>query len=424
MPFIKNYDSISTNENRRIVLDLIEKGLSSIQPQEVLRKNFHVRENILLLKDKRIDLKSFKRVFLLGFGKGSAKYSSLIEKGLHEFLTEGFVIDTEPEDFIKIEFTKGSHPLPSGENIEFTKNTLERLSSLTQDDLVIVIICGGGSVMFELPHSLSFDRISDVNKALLESGADITEMNTLRKHLSQTKGGGLVQKLHPAKILSLIFSDVPGNDLSFIASGPTVKDETSINDALEIVRKFNLERLNLTESDFIETPKDNNIFENTDNLLMLNNMTALFEMKKLAQGMGLSTTVFSDHFKGVSSDSGKILIDETPDSSILLAGGETTVVVKGNGTGGRNQELVLGSLSFLDENVTIASINSDGWDNSPSAGAIGDFQTVNKAKEKGLDPNKYLSENNSLVFFQEVGDAIITERLPSNVADFMVVYKK
>ncbi len=424
MGFIKNYDSLVVNEDRKILLDLVEVGLKSIQPEEVLRKNFHVRENILLLKNERIDLKRYKKIFILGFGKGSAKFSYLLEEKLGEYLSDGFVIDTNPEDFKKIKFTLGTHPLPSVENIKFTKDSLEKLQDLSSDDLVFVVICGGGSVMFELPHSLSFERIQEVNKALLSSGANITEMNTLRKHLSQTKGGGLIEKLQPANVISLIFSDVPGNDLSFIASGPTVKDETTISDALGIVKKYNLEKLNLTESDFIETPKENDLFKNTKNVMILSNMTALLEMKKKAHEMGLNTIIFSDHFKGISSESAKTLIDNTPDRSVLLAGGETTVKVKGNGKGGRNQELVLGSLPYLGENTTILSINSDGWDNSPSAGAIADKNTLLTTKEKNLNPYEFLNNNNSLEFFNEVGDAIITSRLSANIADLMLVLKK
>lgn len=424
MGFIKNYDALAINADRKILLDLVEVGLKSIQPEEVLRKNFHVRENVLLLKNERIDLKKFKKIFILGFGKGSAKISYILEEKLGEYLSDGFVIDTNSENFKKIKFTLGTHPLPSVENIKFTKDTLEKLKDLTPDDLVFVVICGGGSVMFELPYSLPFERIQEVNKALLQSGANITEMNTLRKHLSQTKGGGLVRKLQPANVISLIFSDVPGNDLSFIASGPTVKDETTIKDALDIVKKYNLEKLNLAQSDFTETPKEDDLFKNTKNVMVLSNMTALLEMKKKAHEMGLNTIIFSDHFKGISSESAKTLIDNTPDKSLLLAGGETTVKVKGNGKGGRNQELVLGSLPHLGENTTILSINSDGWDNSPSAGAIADKNTLSAAKEKNINPDQFLNDNNSLEFFNEVGDAIITSRLPANVADLMLVLKK
>jgi len=269
------------------------------------------------------------------------------------------------------------------------------------------------------------EKIVEVNQMLLQSGATITEMNALRKHLSKVKGGGLAKILSPAKVFSLIFSDVPGNDLSTIASGATIKDDTSVKDAWDVYEKYGLQKLALKEDELTETPKDESVFARVDNVLMLSNLTPLNAMKQKAQDMKIKAEIFSDRFESDASLAGKGLIEKTPEHSILLAGGETTVkVMNPDGKGGRNQELVLSALYELDSQTTIASFDSDGWDNSPVAGAIGDLQTLEKAKGLGLNPHEYLEQNNSLVFFKNLRDAIVTDKLPSNVADLIIVYKK
>lgn len=425
MGFIKNYSTLATTTERKVVLDLIEAGLSSIQPQNIMGENFKLVENKLKISDNEFNLSDFNRVFLIGFGKGSALIAKYAEEALGEKLTKGFVIDTEREDFSNIELTLGTHPLPSRQNIDFTRKSVSELSSLTPKDLVLVVICGGGSVMFEDPFSIDLEKLIDVNQLLLKNGANIFETNTIRKHLSKVKGGGLAKILYPAKIVSLIFSDVPGNDLSTIASGTTVKDETTIQDALTIIEKYNMENLNLREEDFIETPKEESIFKNVENILMLSSITALSAMQKKAENMGIAVQILSNKFQSEAKLAAKALVDETKEGSILLAGGETTVKVNNpEGKGGRNQEVALSALFDLDEKTTIAAFDSDGWDNSESAGAIVDYSSIQKAKKLQLEPLQFLNTNNSLVFFQKLGDAIITGRLPSNVSDLFIVYKK
>lgn len=422
MGFIKNYSELAINDDRKIILDLVESALSSIQPQTVMSENFTLDNSKLKISDKNYDLNTYENVYLIAFGKGSAGIAKIIETTLGDKLTKGFCIDTNEESFQKIEFVKGSHPLPSVENLDFTKKVVSESESFNEKDLVLVVICGGGSVLFEQPHSVTLDQLIEVNKELLKSGADIYEMNTIRKHLSKTKGGGLADIIHPAKVVSLIFSDVPGNDLSFIASGPTILDKTTKEDALNVYKKYNLNKL--TENDFSDTPKDQNIFSNVDNILMLSNLTALNAMKQNAESKNIKTEIYSEKFESDASLAAKILIDKTEPNSILLIGGETTVKVKNpNGKGGRNQVVTLSSLSHIDDKTIVCSFDSDGFDNSPVAGAIGDSETIRKAKELNLDSQEYLNTDNSLEFFQKTGDAISTDRLPSNVSDLIIIYK-
>jgi glycerate-2-kinase len=301
---------------------------------------------------------------------------------------------------------------------------VENLRNLTKKTLVLVVVCGGGSVLFDIPN-ISHEKMSQVNQALLNFGADITEINTVRKHLSKTKGGSLAKILNPAKVISLIFSDVPGNDLSTIASGPTVYDKTSIFDAIEIYHKYKLNDLGIKEQDFIETPKDEKIFKKSEYILILSNLTALNAMKKKADKFKINVQVFSDTFQSDAELAGKALLKQTKPHSILLAGGETTYkITNPDGKGGRNQVVVLASLYNLDDKTTIASFDSDGWDNAPVAGAIGDIETLEKAKKLGINPLECLKEDNSFVFFKNVQDTIITDRLESNISDLIIVYRK
>ncbi|HKC14827.1 MAG TPA: DUF4147 domain-containing protein [Patescibacteria group bacterium] len=377
MGFIKNFDKLATTPQRKIVLDLIETALSSIQPEKVL-ENFTVE-----------GIKNYEHVYLIGFGKGSAKISKIIEQKLGDKLTEGYVIDVTPEEFNKIQFTQGTHPLPSQTNLDFTKKVVERFENkLTQKDLVIVVVTGGGSVLFELPNFLSLPELIKKNDELLKSGLNIEDMNAERKKISKVKGGGLARILQPAKVLGLIFSDVPGNNISTVASGPT--DDPS-----------------------------------AENILVLSNKTALNAMKQKADQLGINAQIYFDAVQGEAKVVGPELIKTAKSNSVLLVGGETTVTVQNNnGKGGRNQELVLGALSKVDEQTTIASFDSDGWDNTEFAGAIGDLSTLNKAKEQNLNVDEFLNNNNSLEFFQKTEDGIETGRLPSNVSDLMIVYKK
>ncbi|OGD81536.1 hypothetical protein A3J17_05340 [Candidatus Curtissbacteria bacterium RIFCSPLOWO2_02_FULL_40_11] len=425
MGYIKNYEALATSTERKIVLDLIEAAVASIQPELILRKNFSLQNKTLTIQDKVLNIDEYERIFLIGFGKGSAKIASIIEKVLGDLLTKGYVIDVTSENFSKIDFTLGTHPLPSQANIDFTKNVVDKLSNLSEKDLVLIVTCGGGSVMFEKPYSLTLDRMIEVNRALLHSGADIHEMNAVRKHLDIVKGGDFAKIVYPATVFNMIFSDVPGNDLSVIASGPTVKDKTTVEDTLNVLKKYHIEeKLKLLPTDFIEFPKDEKYFEKVQNILMLSNLTALEAMKQKAIDLHNTAKIFSDEFQADAGEAGKKLIGEAPPHSVLLTGGETSLKVTGSGKGGRNQHLVLAALPYISSGTVIASFDSDGWDNTPACGAIADFQTAEKAKSRNLDFKKYLGDNDSFAFFKAVGDAILTDRLPTNVSDIMIVFKK
>ena len=421
MPIIKNYKDLSFTNERKVVLDLIEKAYESIQPRKVVGENISLAEsNILYIKDTPIDLSKYENIYLLGFGKGSSVISRLVEEKLGDLLTDGYVIDIIEEKFSKIKFTKGTHPLPSKENFDFANMVLKQFSNLTKNDLVITIICGGGSSLFEAPYSLSLKQKTEIDEAILKSGMDIYQMNTVRKHLSKVKGGFFAKTIYPASVINLIFSDVLGNDISFIASGPSVIDETTITDAINLKNKFGIK---IDDKYFTETPKNEKYFNNVFNFLILTNDTPIDSIEKEARRLGIKTFVYSKTISFNAKTLGTELIQKTPKGTLLIAGGESFVNVKGKGRGGRNQEVVLGALLNIEKNIVISSFGTDGWDNYTLAGAIGDVNTVEKAKDLHLDMRKYLIDDNTLPFFEKTKDGIITGKLPSNVSDIMLVYR-
>lgn len=423
--FIKNFDQLAKTPERQIVLELVETALQSIQPEKIIKEKVKLEGQTLTISDQSFNLSNYKRIFILGFGKGSAKNSKILEDILGEHLSAGYAIDTNAQDFKKIEFTTGTHPLPSQENLDFTQKILQNLSSLKPDDLVLIVTCGGGSVMLAAPHNLTLDQLVEVNKILLHSGANISEMNVIRKHLDMVKGGGLAKQLFPATVVNLIFSDVPGNDLATIASGPTVKDEKTTQDAQEVIQKYEIEKeLAFAIGNFVETPKEDKYFQNVNNILILSSDTALEAMQQKAQKQSFKAEILMDSFQSDAKEAGQKLIEKTNPGSILLVGGETTLKVTGSGHGGRNQHLIMCALKSLGQDTVICSFDSDGWDNGPAAGAIADLTTVQTAKEKELDVETYIKNCDSEPFFAKVGDAILTDRLPSNVSDIMIVYKK
>jgi hydroxypyruvate reductase/glycerate 2-kinase len=425
MPLIKNFQELATSPQRETVLQIIEAGLKSIQPEKVLKTSFILNGSSLTIQSTSLDLKNFNRVFLIGFGKGSAGISKIIEKTLGKYLTEGFVIDNNPQQFSKINFTLGTHPMPSEQNINFTKNVLDKISNLTEKDLVLVVICGGGSAMFEKPYQIDIQKLIQISELLIKSSAAISEINIIRKHLSKVKGGGFAKHLYPAAVSSLIFSDVLGNDLSTIASGPTVLDISTIDDAWRIIEKYEIQnKVDITKDDFIKLPKEEKYFKNVNNIIISSNKTALNAMKQKIKNLGLAVDLYSETIFGNAKEIGQQLIAAAKPGRVLLAGGETTLRVLGNGRGGRNQTLVLASLNYLDEKTIIASIASDGVDYYYFAGAIGDRETLEKAEKFQLDQNKFLSDDNSYEFFQKTGDGIYTDKLNSNVSDLMIVYKQ
>ena len=386
---IKNYKKLAKTKERAIALKIINFALEAIKTERVIRKNVSLKkDNILKIKNKKINLKKYKRIFIIGFGKASSLMAKEIEKILQNKIAKGIVIDTFKRKLKKISSIKGTHPLPSKTNINATKRIVKLIKNLDKNDLVICLVSGGGSALLCYP-TISFKKYLKIIKEAFTSGIDIKEFNKIRKKYSKVKNGKLA-KLTKAKITSLVFSDVVGDDLATITSGPTYGKGLS----------------------------------NVNNILLLNNTVALEAMRKKTLSLGLKPIIYSNKLKGEAKFTGKKLLKKIR-KGCLIAAGETTVNVKGSGKGGRNQELCLGAVKEISKirNCCLISIASDGIDNVNVAGAVVDNNSLKRAEKLNLDYKKYLENNDSYHFFKKLNDLIITGKTGTNIADLMVVVK-
>ncbi|MFQ6135044.1 MAG: glycerate kinase, partial [Nitrososphaerales archaeon] len=313
-------------------------------------------------------------------------------------------------------------------------------------DLVICLISGGGSALIPLPaEGISLEDIQQVTLRLLRSGAPIGELNAVRKHLSEIKGGQLAKKLYPAEVMSLIISDVVGDSLETIASGPTSPDRTTYQDAVKILKKYRLWQISPPQIRRVlsegaaggigETPKPGDpVFQRVRNMTIGGGSIACKAAAESLSRAGLNTLVLITHLEGEARDAGLFLSTVALDveasnrpvkkPAAIIAGGETTVAVRGNGLGGRNQEVALSFASKIDglRKVAFASMDTDGLDgNSDAAGAVVDGTTISRAREKGLDAWQFLDRNDSYSFFSKVGGLIFTGATFTNVNDLAVM---
>jgi glycerate-2-kinase len=333
------------------------------------------------------------------------------------------VLDVKSGIFKKLTSRVGTHPYPTERNVEAAKEIQAMLEKATEKDLALMVISGGGSSLLCLPHELKCESITKITKVLMDKGAPIHEINTVRKHLSEIQGGWLAEMAYPAKVVSLIFSDVPGNDIGFVASGPTVFDTTAKVDAEEILIKYDAFKVcEIPYCEILETPKDEKYFKNVHNILVVTNDTALLAMAKKATELSYGAVICGNCAEGEAREFGKkIASDEYAVKGCYLYGGETTVTVSGKGNGGRNQEVVLGAFPSVREGMLVLGAASDGWDNSDVAGALADRELSLSAENLRLSPEDFLKENNSYEFFKRVRGHIQTGRTGANVADFYFV---
>ncbi|PJE50725.1 MAG: hypothetical protein COV29_03245 [Candidatus Yanofskybacteria bacterium CG10_big_fil_rev_8_21_14_0_10_36_16] len=426
---IKNFDELAINEIRRKALEIVEAGLWAIDTPSVIKEIVSLQDDHLQINGKSFNLKEYKRIFVVGVGKCSMEAAVSIEDVLGDKLTDGIAIDVSHfRTAKKIKFLQGDHPLPTEANIDATKKIIKMLEDLEEDDFVIFIISGGGSTLLCQPDNFTCTQEKDIIQHLMENGGEIKEINTLRKHLSLARGGFLAKYAYPAKAISLIFSDIPGGDLSFVASGPTFKDTTTVEDAKRVIEKYKVhEKFGFDEEHLIETPKEDKYFEKVENILAVSNEKALKAMNAKAQELGLKSEICADCLEGEARDMGKKIIDElseAPSGTALIYGGETTVTVLVPGKGGRNQELVLSALRYIKEGQVLIAVGSDGRDNTDHAGSLCDIITKEKMGKNDLDAQHCIDHNCSYDFFTKINDYIDTGYTGSNVSDLLVAIKE
>lgn len=398
---------------------ILKAGIGALSPHRILTKGTF----------NKLDIFSKKHIYLIGFGKGIRFYARRVEEILGRQLKKGMVNDIEKMKLGKVVVNKASHPLPDETSVASTLEIVRFLKKIPKEGFILCLIAGGGSALFSWP-TLSINKFKKLNELLIKSGADIFEINTVRKHTDRVKGGGLAKIIYPRSCISFIISDVPSDDLKTIASGPTVYDPSTKEEAQKIIKKYHIDKIFKLFPRLIETPKDKKIFRRIKNVLLATNKIALKEMAKMATRLGYKAIIFDSALSESTEKAGQMAIKKfnelksEKDKIALIGGGETTVRVKGkSGRGGRNTHLCLLVLNHLPEDMLFACIDSDGQDNSDAAGAIIDQETIKKAQRLKLEPKDYLKKFDSYNFFKKTGDLIKTGPLPTNVGDLFLVLR-
>ena len=419
--WIKNFTELAINENRQNALKIVEAGLNAINTEEVIKNKIKFENNSLTILGESFILTKFKKIKVVGFGKSSCDGALALEKILGNKIKEGAVIGLQKTHCEYIETFIGTHPKPSEVNVEAGKKIYEIIKDSGAEDLIIVLVSGGGSALLCYPED-EYIQGSKLYDSFLKTGKTISEINTVRKHLSVLKGGGLAKVAYPATVFGLIFSDVPGDNFAEVASGPTYKDETTIADAQKIITENNLGEFSL-----VETPKEDKYFEKVHNFVLVSNKTAVEAMARKVKELSLQAKIIStDLYDEVDSALGKIFSVQTENSVILAAGEPRTLVPKNAGKGGRNLHMGLEAIKMrlVGDNSTFISFASDGMDNSDVAGAVVDKNTIEKAEKLSLDVNDYANRFDSYNFFQKTGDLIMTGPTGANVSDLMILLTK
>ena len=430
-------------------LDILEAAVKAVDPGEAVRRSLRVRGARLEIGEAEWDLDRFEGIHVIGGGKASGAMAEAIEEILGDRVSSGTVNvlkGTESRhDLDRISLNGASHPIPDANGVAGVQRMLETLDGVGASDLVIALISGGGSSLLAYPaKGVVLEDIQDVTQKLLMSGATIGELNAVRKHLSAVKGGQLAQRSQPATVISLILSDVVGDPLDTIASGPTAPDGTTFGDAIAVLERFGLwegvprivrERLKAgARGEIPETPKPGDpLFQNVLNSVIGSNPLAARAAVERAGALGYNAELVSTEVEGEAREVGRSFAEaafavtlrgsplKVP--AVLVAGGETTVTVKGGGVGGRNMEVALAASEGIEGMASvIAALATDGIDGPTSAaGAVVDGSTLVRARAWGLEPSKFLSENDSYTFFQRLGDAFITGPTGTNVNDLTII---
>ncbi len=420
MSRVKNYKQIAINKNREIVLDIIENGLEAINTRQIISKNIKLNDNILSIQGQAFDLNLFENIKVVGFGKAACEASSALEEILGDKIKEGAVVGLKQVTCNYIETFSGSHPKPSKVNILPGKKIFDIANNSTEKDLLIVIVSGGGSALLCYPEDECIQG-EKLYEHFLKSGETIVEMNTVRKHLSLLKGGGLMKVAYPATVVGLIFSDVPGDNFEEVASGPTYKDTTTIKDAQSLISKYNLGEFNL-----IETPKEDKYFEKVYNFVCVSNQTAIIKMKQRAEELGFKVNIVSTDLYENTDVALNQIFSKLEENCVVLAAGEPKLKVSGNtGSGGRNLYMALQASKFhkFSEGEVFVSLASDGMDNSDASGAFVDSNTISKIKSLNIDVDEKLNRFDAYTVFEKTQDLILTGPTGANVSDLMILFK-
>jgi hydroxypyruvate reductase len=439
-------------EKRKEIIEAIQAAaLAAVEPGAAVRRAARCQEETLIVGERRYDLNDFDRIWIVGGGKAGAPMTAALWDLLGDWIVGGVVnvkyghLLPEGQTCGRVNLVEAGHPTP--DEAGQTGRIVETLSHLTPRDLVLVIISGGGSALMPLPaEGISLADKQAATGALLRCGATIGEINAVRKHLSSLKGGQLARLAQPSTVVTLILSDVVGNPLDVIASGPAVPDTTTFADAWRVLEKYDL--LNETSPPVIarlcagldgkipDTPKPGDpVFERVQTIVVGSNEIAAQAAVDKARELGLDSLLLSTFIEGEAREVAKVLAGigkgmarhgwPLSPPACLVAGGETTVTVRGEGKGGRNQELALAAALSIEgwDDLCIVSLATDGTDGpTDAAGAVAWGDTVARARALGLDAEAYLANNDSYRFWTTLGDWIVTGPTNTNVNDLVFLF--
>lgn len=438
---------INDKNLKDILLSIIHQGINAVKPESLMSEKIKLVKEVLSVNQYSFDLSKVDKIYVIGFGKVSVPMAFELEKILGNRILKGLVITNDTNhptlDLIKVRI--GAHPILDAKVLAASQEILDICMNANENDLIICLISGGGSALFEkLPEEISLQNLQALTKLLIHCGASIDEINVVRKCFSLVKNGGLLSFIKPAKCLSLIISDVVGDKIGSIASSPTFKDKTNFKKAYSILLYYNLlEKLPNNLSEFLlnalrNEPREEVIYNShthlASNIIIGSNFEALKAAEKKAKTYNLNTTIFSSKIQGEAREIAKVfgaVIEEIaerdypiPKPACIIAGGETTVVVRGQGLGGRNQELALATLISLKNSkakFSFASCGSDGIDGATrAAGGYVDNKMLHNIEVSKLHANRFLDTNDSFNFLKLVDGLIYIPPNLTNVMDIIV----
>jgi hydroxypyruvate reductase len=433
---------------RQHALKIFQAALKAVDPVEAILRYVQVKDDVLQVGEHRFAFYDYDRILVVGAGKAGAPMARALEELLGDRIDDGVIVVKEGHGLplAHVRTHEAGHPVPDERGIKGAEEILELVDGAGERDLVLCLMSGGGSALLVAPaDGVTLEDKQEVTRLLLACGADIHEINSIRKHLSRAKGGGLARFAYPATVVSLILSDVIGDDLNVIASGPAVPDTSTFEDTRQILDKYDIwsqvppsvrSRIESgLKGDIEDTPKAGDaVFKRCYSELVGTNIQALRAAESKAAELGYRTLILSSTVEGEAREVAKVLTAiarevqgsgnplEAP--ACILCGGETTVTIRSDGKGGRNQELALASALAVDglENIVVLAGGTDGNDGpTDAAGAIVDGHTLARARKEGLNPFDYLSRNDSYHFFQPLNDLVITGPTRTNVMDVYMV---
>ena len=443
--------SLKSNAWGEAVQRILAAAVQAVDPANAVAQTMQRQGNCLTIAGQEYDLTQFGRVRVIGAGKAGAPMAQAAARILGERLSDGLVItkqgySDDPQKAAPIVLLEAGHPVPDERSVRGAQRLIELLQDSRPDDLVLCLISGGGSALMVAPvPGLNLSDLQRLTSILLACGANIYEINTLRKHLDQVKGGGLARLVFPARLVTLALSDVVGDPLDVIASGPTVPDPSTFQDAREVLERYSIQDKAPAEviahiqkglhGEISETPKPGDgLFASVQNVIVGSNLQAAQAALKQAAQEGFHPLLLTTYLQGEARQVGRALAtiarqviatgQPAPRPACIIAGGETTVTVRGDGLGGRNMELALASVLELSGlPAVLISLATDGGDGpTDAAGAIVTGQTLAQARLAGLDPQDYLTRNDSYHFFAALEDLLRPGPTQTNVNDLTFLF--